>query len=362
MTVDSMDQTRREGIVVGVDTHRDSHVAVALDALGGRLGERSVTTTRAGYAELIGWARSQGTLHAFGVEGTGSYGAGLARALRAAGERVIEVDRPDRSARRRQGKSDPLDAEAAARAVLSGRARTRPKDADGRVEMLRMLLLTRRSAEKARTAAISQLRALLVTAPAELRENLSGLGRRALLARCAALRPDASHSPGMIAKRCLRQLARRVAELDAEITELDAAMAGLVAHLAPGLLACYGVGPTIGATLLVTAGDNPERLGSEAAFAALCGVSPIPASSGLTNRHRLNRGGDRRANAALYRVVIVRLAHHAETQAYLGRYVSEGHHTKRDAIRSLKRYVARELYPHLLAPRTAGPLMAIGTL
>jgi transposase len=358
MTVDSMDQTRREGIVVGVDTHRDIHVAVALDALGGWLGERSVRTTRAGYAELIGWARSQGKVRAFGVEGTGSYGAGLARALRIAGEQVIEVDRPDRSSRRRQGKSDPLDAEAAARAVLSGRARTQPKDADGKVEMLRMLLLTRRSAEKARIAAISQLRAILVTAPAELREELSGLGRRALLARCLALRPAASDSPTMIAKRCLRQLARRIAALGTEIAELELSMAGLVSRLSPGLLACYGVGSTIAATLLVTAGDNPQRLGSEAAFASLCGVSPIPASSGLISRHRLNRGGDRQANAALYRVVIVRLAHHAETKAYLERYVSEGRHTKRDAIRSLKRYVARELFPHLAA---LGSLMAAAT-
>lgn len=224
-----------------------------------------------------------------------------------------------------------------------------------------MLLVTKRSAGKARTAAIGRLRALLVTAPADLREELAGLRLPALLARCAGLPPDAADPPTTVAKRCLRALARRAAGLGAEATEADAAIAGLVARVSPGLLACFGVGPDTAATPLVTAGDNPGRLGSEAAFAALWGVSPIPAPSGLSSRHRLNRGGDRQANAALYRVVIVRLRHHAPTRAYLERHVSDGRHTKRDAIRSLKRRVAREPYPHLLAPRAAGAPRAAAT-
>lgn len=347
--MDRMTQRARDGIAIGVDTHRDSHVAVALDAVGGRLGEVSVPATRAGYARLEGWATDLGTVRVFGVEGTGSYGAGLARHLRTSGHTVREVDRPDRSSRRRRGKSDPIDAELAARAVLAGTATTRPKDADGAVEAMRMVRLAKRSAHKARTAALQQLRSILVTAPAALREGLAGLGTRPLVARCAALRPVGSGSPSEAARVTLRLLARRVLALEAEIGTLDGHLATLVADRAPALLATFGVGPDTAAALLVAAGDNPGRVDSEAAFAALCGVSPIPASSGLTTRHRLNRGGDRQANAALYRIVLVRLVHHQPTRDYMARRTDGDRRSRRDVIRCLKRYVARELFP-LLAP------------
>ena len=346
--MDRMTQTRRD-IVVGVDTHRDSHVAVALDALGGRLGERSVPTTRAGYTDLERWASGLGLVRAFGVEGTGSYGAGLARQLRAGGHVVREVDRPDRQARRRLGKSDPLDAEAAARAVLAGTATTRPKRADGSVEALRLLVLTRRSAEKARSAAMIQLRAVMVTAPAELRETLTGLGPVALLERCAAFRPGAPIDPWSATRHALRALARRIRALDEELAGTVSAMDRLTLGRAPALRATFGVGPDSAAALLVAAGDGPDRLRSEAAFAALCGASPIPASSGLRTRHRLDRGGDRQADRALYVIVLTRLAHHAPTRAYVERRTAEGR-TKREIIRCLKRYVAREVFPLLTVP------------
>jgi transposase len=338
-----MDRMTQTGIVVGVDTHRDVHVAVALDAIGGRLGQRSVPTTRSGYADLERWADGLGEVRVYGVEGTGAYGAGLARHLRAAGHEVREVDRPDRRARRRLGKSDPLDAEAAARAVLAGTATTTPKAADGMVEAIRVLHLTRRSAEKARTAAWTQIRTLLVTAPADLREAFDGLRPAALLARCAGLRPGTPSDPGTATRVALRTLARRVRALDKELAATVAEIDRLTLERAPALRAIFGVGPDVAATLLVTAGDNPDRLRSEAALAALCGTSPIPASSGLRTRHRLNRGGDRQANAALYRVVISRMRHHAPTRAYVARRTAEGR-TKREIIRCLKRYVAREIF------------------
>jgi transposase len=349
--MDSMTQLTPSGIVIGVDTHRDTHTAVALDALGGRLGERTVPTTRAGYADLVRWAEGLGQVRALGVEGTGSWGAGLARHLRAAGHAVIEVDRPDRSTRRRLGKSDALDAEMAARAVQAGTAVTRPKDADGCVEALRLLLLTKRSADKARTAALQQLRAVLVTAPAELREALGRDGRAALVRRCAALRVGQPSDPTSAARYTLRLLARRIRALEAELADTPAAIERLTAQRAPALRAVFGVGPESAAALLVAAGDNPDRLRSEAAFAALCGASPVPASSGLRTRHRLNRGGDRQANCALHRIVLSRLAHDERTRRYLARRTAEGL-GKREAMRCLKRYVAREVFP-LLAPPAA---------
>jgi transposase len=348
--MDSMRQGAPTGVVVGVDTHRDIHVAVALDAIGGRLAETSVEATTAGYARLVRWAAGLGPVRAFGVEGTGSYGAGLSRHLRAMGHTVWEVDRPDRSTRRRLGKSDPIDAEAAARSILAGTATTRPKTADGVVEAIRLLLLTKRSARKARTAAMAQLRAVIVTAPAPLRGSLEGLDRGALLDRCAMMRPGVPVDPLTAARLALRTLARRVRALDAEVADTHAALGPLVARRAPRLLDAFGVGPDVAACLLVVAGDQPDRVATEAGFAALCGVSPIPASSGLRTRHRLNRGGDRQANAALHRVVLTRLRYHAPTRAYLARRTAEGR-TRREIMRCLKRYLARELHP-LLAPVT----------
>jgi transposase len=335
-------------VTVGVDTHKDVHVAVALDGLGARLGELHLPTTPAGYARLEHWAAELGLIEAFGIEGTGSYGAGLARFLGDADHRIVEVNRPDRATRHRLGKSDPIDAEMAARSVMSGAAAGTPKAADGSTEMIRMLKLARDSAVKARTQSLNQIKSLLVTGPAELRESIRGLSTPRLLDRCAAFRPGVLDSPTVAAKHTLRSLARRNLALRAEAKELGAQIRRLVSGSAPELLAAFGVGPDCAATFLVTAGDNPGRLRSEAAFASLCGSSPIPASSGKTTRHRLNRGGDRQANAALHRVVVVRLRWHRPSQAYMARRTAEGK-TTAEVMRCLKRYVAREIF-RLLHP------------
>lgn len=330
-------------IVVGVDTHKDEHVAVVINKLGVRIGQRNLPTTNTGYVGLEHWANGLGEIEAFGVEGTGSYGAGLARFLRGQGHSVIEVNRPDRSTRRRLGKSDTTDAEMAARAVLAGVARDQPKSGVDEVEMIRMLKSTKDSAMKGRTQAINQMKALVVTAPVELRAVLSGLTVSQLVSHCARWCNGQLETPTTAAKYALRSLARRYAQLTEEIEGLNKELSRLTAAFAPMLMESLGVGPDTAATLLITAGSNPERLKSEAAFAALCGVSPIPASSGKTNRYRLNRGGNRQANAALYRVVIVRLRYDARTKTYLQRRTEEGK-TKTEVIRCLKRYVAREVF------------------
>ena len=277
-------------VTLGVDnTHADSHIAAALDHAGRLLGTRTIPTTPAGYAALLAWASTLGSVDRVVVEGTGSYGAGLARWLRAHGQAVVEVDRPDRAARRRQGKADDLDAHAAARAVQAGTATTTPKAADGQVEMIRSLRLARRSAVKARTQAANQLNALLVTAPDGLRAQLRGLPLAELVATAARLRPDQlPATPTDAAKFALRSVAGRWRRLTGEVTELDVQLERLVATAAPALAAVKGVGTQTAAALLVAAGDNPERLRSEGAFAHLCGVAPIPASSGKTTRHRLS--------------------------------------------------------------------------
>ena len=330
-------------LIIGVDTHKDQHVAVAIDRLGGRRGEYRLATTTRGYADLERWAKSLGEIGVFGVEGTGSYGAGLARFLSGRGHGVIEVNRPDRSTRRRKGKSDSTDAEMAARAVLAHVAEATPKSGVDQVEMIRMLKITKDSAVKARTQALNQMHAMLVTAPGVLREALGGFTASKLVDRCARLRPGVLTTPTAAAKHALRALARRCQQLTAEIDAVETELGQLTAQTAPALLATVGVGTDTASTLLVTAGGNPERLKSDAAFAALCGVSPIPASSGKTNRHRLNRGGDRRANAALHRVVVVRLRYDQRTREYMQRRTREGM-TKMEVIRCLKRYVAREIF------------------
>ncbi len=342
-------------ITVGVDTHADVHVAVALDQLGARLGERHIPTTAAGYEELERWALELGTVDAFGVEGTGSYGAGLSRLLRQRGHRVVEVNRPDRSTRRLRGKSDPIDAEMAARAVLAGVATAIPKAGDGDVEMIRVLKMARDSAVKAQTKAINQIRAILINAPTPLREELTGLTTGKLLNRCAALpellAPDIV-TPTAAAQYTLRLLAQRYLQLRSEANQIKAHLRRLTDRTAPALTALTGVGPDGAATFLTAAGDNPDRLHSEAAFAALCGSSPIPASSGKTNRHRLNRGGNRQANAALHRAVVVRLRWHEPTQKYMARRRAEGMAAK-EVMRCLKRYIAREVYHALVQPEEA---------
>ena len=330
-------------IVVGVDTHKDEHVAVAVDGLGIRLGECRVQTTPDGYIRLERWATGIGYVTAFGVEGTGSYGAGLARLLSGLGHQVIEVSRPDRSTRRRLGKSDSIDAEAAARSVLSGVAQGSPKSSAHGVEMIRVLKVAKDSAIRAKTQAGNQMLALVVTAPASLRWALDGLSITRLAKRCAGLRPGDVSTPTAATKLALRSIARRHNQLTLEIKTINVELARLTAETAPALVAAFCIGTDIAATLLITAGDNPQRLKSESAFAALCGVNPIPASSGKTNRHRLNRGGDRRANSALHRVVIVRLRHETRTREYMVRRRKEGM-TKKEVIRCLKRYVAREVF------------------
>jgi transposase len=291
------------------------------------------------------------------VEGTGAYGAALTRYLRTAGQAVFEVDRPDRTLRRQRGKSDPIDAYAAAAAVLSGAAAGSPKTRDGQVEAIRTLRVARRSAIKARTQAINQLKAVVLTGPAELRQTLAGLGTRALVLNCRRLRTintpvddraDPADPVTRATKTTLRRLARRIHMLTAEIDELDAELRPLVARTAPALVAVYGVGTEVAAQLLTTAGDNPDRLRSEAAFAQLCGTAPLPASSGRTTRHRLNRGGDRHANYALHIIALVRLSSHPPTQAYAARRRAQGL-SKLEILRCLKRYIAREIYHVLVA-------------
>ena len=341
--------SRAVQVIVGVDTHKDQHVATAIDGRGVRLDEKHVPVAICGYEELDRWSCDLGQVHAFGVEGTGSYGAGLAHFLADRGYAVLEVNRPDRSIRHRKGKSDPTDAEMAARSVLAGVADATPKSGEGEVEMIRMLKSAKNSAVKARTQAVNQMKAVVVTAPPELRETLDGLGTSALIERCRSFRPGRPHSPTAAAKYALRSLACRYRQLSNEIQDLRAQLQRLIRITAPTLVEAFGVGPDTAADLLIAAGSNPDRLSSEAAFATLCGVSPVPASSGKTNRHRLNRGDDRQANAALYRIVVVRLCHDLRTQAYLRRRLAEGM-TKTEVIRCLKRYVAREVYSILRMP------------
>ena len=333
-------------LIVGVDTHQDEHVAVVIDRQGVRLGELHTVATSHGYEELERWSRGLGEIHAFGIEGTGSYGAGVARFLTSRGYNVVEVNRPDRSTRYRKGKSDPTDAEMAARAVLAGVADATPKSGEGEVEMIRMFKSTKDSAVKARTQAINQMKALVVTAPARLREHLTGLTAAALVTRCKSFRPGRLEGPTEAAKYALRSLARRHRQLGSEIQDLESEIQRLTRTAAPALVDGFGIGPDTAATLLIAAGSNPDRLHSEAAFASLCGVNPIPASSGKTNRHRLNRGGHRQANTALHRIVVVRLRHDERTQAYMRRRTTEGM-SKAEVIRCLKRYVAREVFSTL---------------
>jgi transposase len=333
-------------ITGGVDTHADTHVAAALDSIGGLLGVREFPATAPGYAGLLSWLSGFGTVALVGVEGTGSYGAGLARHLCAAGVRVVEVDRPDRQDRHRDGKSDPLDAIGAARAALCGRAAGAPRGRDGQVEAIRALMVARRSARAGRTRAINQARALIVTGPEDLRARFARHSTARLAAGLAALRPRPGDVPGYATRVALRELGRRGQFLDAQTERLDELIVPLAAARAPGLLALHGVGPCTAALLLIAAGDHPARLRSEAAWAHLCGTAPIPASSGKVTRRRLNRGGDRQANHALWQIVITRMSSHPATRAYVARRTAEGR-SKKEIIRCLKRYVAREVYHFL---------------
>ncbi len=337
-------------VTIGVDTHKDTHVAAALDDVGRLLGTASFPTTLAGYRELYRWARSWGEVTAAGIEATGCYGVGLTRHLTSAGVCCVEVNRPNRQHRRRHGKSDTTDAIGAARAVLSGEATAEPRGNNGIIEALRVNRVARRSATKARTQAINQIRSLITTAPEPLRARFASpdgkdLSASALINIAAAMRPNRhAIDPINTTKTALVALARRARYLQEELDDLARQRQALIDTAAPAeLLAEHGIGPAVAADLLIAFGDNPHRIGSEAAFAALCGVSPIDASSGRQQRHRLNRGGDRHANNALWRIATVRLAHHQPTRTYMTNALANGK-TKREAIRNLKRYIARHIW------------------
>ncbi|MGA9078119.1 MAG: IS110 family transposase [Acidimicrobiales bacterium] len=333
-------------ITVGVDTHLDVHVAAALDDRGSLLGVESFPTTPAGYRELLGWLQGFGEVELVGIEGTGSYGAGLTRHLLERGLWVVEVDRPNRQRRRRRGKSDPEDAIAAARAAQGGEAKGLAKTRDGNVESMRVLRVARSSARRGRTRAINQMRSLISTAPDSLRSELRELSIYQVLERASAYRPATGRDVVSLTKRTLKMLAKRAIALEEEVREIDAILKTLVAETAPELVAVIGVGTDVASALLVAAGDNPERLKNEATFAHLCGVSPIDASSGKNERHRLNRGGDRSANSALCHIVLTRMVCDPRTQRYIERRMKEGR-TKKEAVRCLKRYVAREVFAQL---------------
>jgi transposase len=338
-------------ITGGVDTHLDTHVAAALDERGALLGTENFKTTPKGYEALLRWLESFGTLELVGVEGTGSYGAGLTRHLHAHQICVVEIDRPNRQRRRRNGKSDPLDAVSAARSAQGGEATGSAKSRDGNFESMRVLRVARSSARRSRTQAINQMRSLISTAPDELRSELRDLSIYRVLERASAYRHTGRTDVFALTKLTLRTLARRALSLENEVKEIDRILKTLVAETAPELNAIDGVGTDVASALLVAAGDNPERLKNEATFAKLCGVSPLDASSGKNERHRLNRGGDRQANSALWHIVFTRMVKDPRTKHYIERRMKEGR-TKKEAIRCLiGRYVAREVFTAL--PRSA---------
>ena len=334
----------------GVDTHADVHVAAAIDGNGGVLGIESFPAVAAGYEALLGWLVGFGPVNMVGVEGTGSWGVGLARFLIAAGIEMVEVDRVNRQVRRKVGKSDPTDAVAAARAALSGQASVTPESRNGPVEQMRVLLVARRSARTQRIATLNQLRHLVFTAPESIRMRFKDRYKTALVAEAAKMRPRKGSDPvAFTTNIVIRDLARRIQGLNTEMRAIDHALVALLEQTAPSLLELYGVGPDTGASLLVTAGDNPERLHSERSWAHLCGVTPIAASSGKVTRYRLNRGGDRNANAALYRIVLTRMSSDPQTRTYVTRRRIEGLSTP-EVMRCLKRYVARQVFKRLPRP------------
>jgi transposase len=343
-------------VFAGVDTHKELHVAAVIDAGETVLGTRSFSTTRAGYRAMLAWIGEFGELARIGIEGTGSYGAGLTRHLARTGVTILEVDRPDRSDRRRKGKDDDLDAISAARAALHQRRTVTPKSKDGAVESLRVLRVARAHAVRERRSALQLLRMTIISAPEELRDQVRNLTRMQLIRTLAAWRPDVSNAtdPVTAYRVALKSLARRYLELSDEIADLDELINPIVEALAPQLLARVGIGIEIAGQMLVTAGDNAARMKSEAAFAMLCGAAPLPASSGMTQRHRLNRGGDRQANRALHLAAISRLRLDPRTQAYAAKKTAEGH-SKLEILRCLKRYLAREIYYLLNPGRAAAP-------
>ena len=352
MTSMTMRAPVRQVVFAGVDTHKDTHHVAVVDAQGVVIADRQFATSQPGTEAVIGWL-GQWDVERVGVEQTGTYGSGLSVALLQAGYRVVDVNTPDLTVRAGQGKSDPIDAVMAAEAVRTGRATTIAKDRRGVIESIRFLQIARSSAVKARSAALVQIGSIAIVAPAELRERL-GSSNRQITATSLRLRPDKTRlsHPAQAAKLALHSIAERIADLDAEIKTLDVALAGLVTSVAPRLLARPQVGIQAAAQLLVTAGQNPDRIGTDAAFARLIGVAPIPASSGKTNRMRLHRGGDRQANKVIHMVAVGRLRNHQPAIDYLTRRTRDGL-SKKDAIRAMKRLITRELHGALKADLTA---------
>ena len=336
------------GVTGGVDTHADVHVAAVIDHNGGLLGIESFPADRAGYEELLGWLVGFGEVTQIGVEGTGSWGVGLTRFLHDQEIMVVEVDRPNRQKRRKVGKSDPTDALAAARAALSGEASVIPKRRNGPVEQIRVLMVARRSAREQRIQSLNQLRHLVFTAPEEIRVRFKDRYKTGLVSEAANMRPNRGSDPVIFTTNMvIRNLARRIRGLNNEMRNIDEMLTELITQTAPRLFELYGVGVDTAASLLVTAGDNPDRLHAEGSWAHLCGVTPLPANSGkVTTRFRLSRGGDRQANAALYRIVLTRMSSHDETRSYVARRREEGLNTA-EIMRCLKRYVARQTFKHL---------------
>jgi transposase len=334
--------TDEVAFVVGVDTHAETHSLAVVDTVSQRIcGRLTVAAERRGYRQALRLARRHAPgRRAWALEGSGCYGAGLARFLAERGEQVLEVERPARQGRRGRAKSDLLDAERAARQVLAGTAGGARRIA-AQTQALRALLVTREGAVVSCAAALNQLRALIVTAPSELRERLQLRGEARLLAACARLRAGTDPERNAYVQ-ALRSLASRIRQLRAEQKALERELADRVQTLAPKLLDRHGVGPITAAALLV-AWSAPQRLRSEAAFARLAGAAPIPASSGKTVRYRLDRGGDRRANRALHTIALTLRRSDPQTRAYIARRLREGK-TEREATRCLKRYLARSLY------------------
>lgn len=343
-----MDRMPQNTVVCGVDTHAHTHTGAVLDNVGRILDVHQFEATAVGYRALTSWASSFGTVTVAGVEGTSSYGKGLTRYLEEAGIDVVEVIRPNRLTRRRNGKSDPKDAIAAARVVLSGEATATPKTANGPIEAVRALMIARSSAVKTRTQVGLQIRDLVRTAPPSMADRLAPLTTKKRVTACARMRITAGHDVVHQGTRtALRFLARRHQRLTIDIDELTDQIQGLVTKTAPTLCALKGVGPITAATLLICAGDNPQRLKTDAAFAALCGVSPVDMSSGLHTHHRLNKGGNRQANSALWAITMNRMSNDQRTRDYVQRRTAEGL-GKRSIMRCLKRYIARETHKAII--------------
>ena len=332
-------------LAAGVDTHMDTHTLAILSRQGQVISTATFPTNRQGYINLINHLKEAGEVPIVGVEGTNSYGAGLTRALRGAGYEVKEVLRPTRQVRRLHGKSDPLDAVEAARSLLSNHGISEAKDSSTPAESLRCLLLSRVQLVRMATNMINTITALLVTAPEEVRAKYRNLSPKKLAEHLAASRPkqEPLDTPEIAVMHALRHLAKVRLDVQERALQLEMQMHEILQQHYPQILNIYGVGTIVATQLVVTIGGNPERVRNEAAFASLCGVAPIPASSGRTTRHRLNRGGDRRGNAALHRIALNRLYRDPRTKDYAERRKQEGK-SKREIMRCLKRAIAREVF------------------